>query len=56
MYESLQRLTVFAAYQLTVVVGLAMLPLAVLARRAGVTLPLGRLVERMDEAYEQVSR
>lgn len=56
MMEMLRRSAVFAAYQLTVLLGIVLLPLAVMARRFGVTLPIGRMVTQMDETYERVAR
>ncbi|WP_164974785.1 hypothetical protein [Halegenticoccus tardaugens] len=52
MIESLRRFTLFALYQTTVVVGILLLPVAVLARRAGVSLPVGRLIETLEAAYD----
>lgn len=51
MIDRLHAIAVFALYQLTIALGIALLPVALLARRAGVTLPLGRLVERTADAY-----
>ncbi len=47
-----RRLALFALYQTTVALGILLLPVAVLARRAGVNLPVGRLVVTMGEAYD----
>jgi len=52
MIEPFQRATLFALYQTSVVLGILLLPLALLARRGGVTLPVGRLVARLGRAYE----
>ncbi|MFB6072591.1 MAG: hypothetical protein ABEJ88_06445 [Halobacterium sp.] len=52
MFDRITRLGLFALYQSTLALGILLLPLAVLARRAGVTLPFGRLVERTEAAYE----
>jgi len=45
-------MTLFALYQLTVLVGIALLPVALVARRAGIPLPIHRLIERLGAAYE----
>jgi hypothetical protein len=55
MIAVLNRLALFALYQTTVVLGILLLPVALLARRAGINLPLGRLVGALGEAYENAS-
>jgi len=55
MIESVTRLTVFALYQLTVVFGILLLPVALAARRLGIPLPIGDLIQRMDSAYDQTA-
>ena len=52
MATSLYRAFVFALYQFSLVLGIALLPVALAANRAGVSLPLGRLVDRLDAAHE----
>ncbi|MFB6172230.1 MAG: hypothetical protein ABEJ23_06830 [Haloarculaceae archaeon] len=49
------RATLFALYQLSIVVGIALLPLALVARQAGVPLPIHRVVERLGTAYERAA-
>lgn len=56
MIESATRLTLFTLYQLTVALGIVMLPIAVLARRVGVTLPVKRAIDATERAYEQTNR
>ncbi|MFB6126944.1 MAG: hypothetical protein ABEJ79_06595 [Halolamina sp.] len=51
MFATARRLLALTVYQLTVVLGLLMLPVAVLARRVGLTLPVGRLVTAVNDAY-----
>lgn len=53
MRTSLQRATVFVLYQLSLLAGIVMLPVALLARRVGVTLPIHRVVDRFGSAYER---
>ncbi|WP_199174905.1 hypothetical protein [Halegenticoccus soli] len=55
MFESLYRFSLFALYQFAVVVGILLLPLALVARRAGLPFPVGRLVETLGTAYENAS-
>lgn len=50
--STVRRATAFTLHQLTILLGIFTLPLALLARRAGVVLPVGRLVERANEAYD----
>ncbi|MBZ6496426.1 MULTISPECIES: hypothetical protein [Natrinema] len=44
--------TLFALYQLCIVIGIVAMPLAIAARQAGVTLPVHRILENVEEAYE----
>jgi hypothetical protein len=53
MTNSVQRAGLFALYQLTVALGIVMMPLALVARRAGVRVPVGRLVEATGNAYDE---
>lgn len=53
MESQAYRAVVFALYQFSIVLGITLLPVALVARRAGVPLPVGRLVERLGEAYEE---
>ncbi|WP_435125824.1 hypothetical protein [Halobaculum sp. D14] len=41
----------FALHQLTVLAGILLFPLALLGRRAGVVVPLSRVVDRIHAAY-----
>lgn len=52
MIRALYRKTLFALYQTVVVFGIVMMPIALLARRAGISIPLGRFVEAVGDAYE----
>lgn len=52
MLHAIERTTLFAAYQLSLLVGIVLLPFAVVVRQGGLTLPVGRLVERAGRAYE----
>jgi hypothetical protein len=55
MTNPLARATLFALYQLTILVGIVLLPVSLLTRRFGLTLPAGQLVETLGETYETVS-
>ncbi|NKE36213.1 hypothetical protein GWG54_10365 [Natronococcus sp. JC468] len=48
--------TLFALYQLSIVVGIFVMPLAMATRQAGYTLPIHRLIETVGEAYDDVSQ
>ena len=52
MASQVYRASVFALYQFSIVLGIALLPVAILARQVGVRLPLGELVDRLGAAYE----
>lgn len=56
MIATLHRALLFALYQLTVVTGIALLPLAVAMRRVGISLPIGRLVDAVGAAYEHAGK
>lgn len=55
MRNPLYRGTVLAAYQLSLLVGIALLPVALVVRRAGIHLRLGTLVQRTRDAYDRVT-
>jgi len=55
MESRLYRVTLFALYQLTVLVGIAMLPVALLARQMGVAVPIHRAIDRLEASYEQTA-
>lgn len=52
MHTRLHRATLFALYQLSVAVSILLLPLAILTRQVGVTLPAHRVVNRLERAYD----
>lgn len=49
--ERLYRAALLALYQVSLLVGIALFPFAVVARRAGIHLPIDRVVERFRTAY-----
>lgn len=49
------RTLVFVLYQLSLVTGIALLPVALVADRAGLPLPVGRVVERLGRTYERTA-
>jgi hypothetical protein len=55
MATGLYRASVFALYQLSIVLGIAFLPVALAANRAGVRLPVDRLIERIESSYERAA-
>lgn len=55
MTASLYRAFMFALYQISVVLGIALLPIALLANRAGISLPYGRVIARLDAAWERTA-
>ena len=52
MISRAYRATLFALYQLCIVIGIVAMPLAIAARQAGVTLPIHRILANVEEAYE----
>lgn len=55
MFETAYRVSLFTLYQFTVVVGIALLPVALLAQRLGIELPLTPVLDRLSRAYENAS-
>ena len=52
MIETVSRFTAFALYQLTVLLGIVLLPVALATRRLGVQPPVASLLDRLEAAYE----
>jgi len=52
MIVPFQRATLFALYQMSIILGILLLPVALLAQRGGVNIPIGDLVDRLGRAYE----
>lgn len=44
--------TLFALYQLCIVVGIVAMPIAMAARQAGLNLPVHRVLANIETAYE----
>jgi hypothetical protein len=55
MKSKLRRTGLLAVYELTVLLGILAMPLAMLARRAGVNLPVRQLIESVDDAYRDAT-
>lgn len=53
MASRVYRATVAALYQLSLLVGIALLPFALATRRLGLSLPFHRLVTRLRDAHER---
>lgn len=53
--STVRRATAFTLHQATLLLGIVTLPLALLARRVGLVLPVGRLVEWANRAYDSHS-
>ena len=51
--ERIYRATLLALYQLTLLAGIALMPLALVTERFGLRLPVHRAVQRLGDAYEQ---
>ncbi|WP_202935113.1 hypothetical protein [Halorussus amylolyticus] len=52
MPTRLHRATLFALYQMSVAISICLLPLALLAKQAGLQLPVHRVVNRLGQAYD----
>ena len=53
MAARLYTATVLALYQLTLLAGIVLLPVAMVTERLGVRLPVDRVVEGLNDAYDQ---
>ncbi len=53
MFAPIRRATLFALYQLSVLAGICLLPVALAARRAGVPFPMHRLMASLEKTYEK---
>jgi len=51
MESQLYRGGVFALYQLSLLLGIVLLPLALVLGKLGVTLPVHKVVLRLEDAY-----
>jgi hypothetical protein len=49
------RATLFVLYQLSLLVGIAMLPVALVTRKLGVGLPIHQIVDRLGAAYNRAT-
>lgn len=55
MESRLYRASLFVLYQLTLLVGIAMMPLALAARQVGLRLPVHRVIKWLGDAYDRAS-
>ena len=53
--ERIYRATLLALYQLTLLAGIMLMPLALVTERLGIRLPIHRAVRRLGDAYEQTA-
>jgi hypothetical protein len=51
--ERLYRATLLVMYQLSLIAGIALLPVALLTRQVGFQLPIDRVIMGLKESYEQ---
>ena len=47
------RAFVFTLYQFSIVLGIALLPVALVANRAGIPFPVGRFLDRLGAIYRR---
>jgi hypothetical protein len=52
MITRLSNVALFALYQTTIAFGLLLLPLAVAMKRVGLSLPVHRLLARVERSYD----
>lgn len=56
MIPRVRRTILFGLHQLTIALGILLLPVALLARQAGIQLPVRQLVEATGNAYDQATK
>jgi hypothetical protein len=54
MFTHLERATVFVLYQLSLLTGIVLLPMALVMRKVGLSLPINRVIDRLEAAYEDM--
>ena len=52
MIDRLTKVTLLTVYQMSLMLGIAMVPVAIVARKVGITLPIHRLIKRTESAYD----
>ena len=55
MTNVLHRTILFALYQLSLALGILLLPLAIVFKQVGIMLPIHRLVDTLGRAYDRAS-
>ncbi|WP_276260868.1 hypothetical protein [Haloglomus litoreum] len=55
MIDTAYRATLLALYQFSILLGILLFPLALAARRAGLRMPMDRVIERLGAAYENAA-
>ena len=55
MESRLYQFSVFALYQLSLLLGIFLLPVALVAQKLGVPFPVHRVIIRLKEAYQHAS-
>ncbi len=53
--ERIHRISLFALYQITLLCGIVLLPLALVTKRFGFRLPIDRVVIEIKERYEETT-
>ena len=56
MISRAYRATLFALYQLCILIGIVAMPLALATRQFGLSLPIHRLLGRVECAYENAAQ
>lgn len=52
MFEALQRTTLIALYQAVLLIGILLMPVAAIAQRGGINIPIHLIVEKVRRAHE----
>ena len=54
--ERIYRATLLVLYQLTLIAGIALMPVAMVTDKLGVRLPIHRALRRLGDAYERAQQ
>jgi hypothetical protein len=55
MIDTAYRATLLALYQFSLLLGILLLPVALVARQAGLRMPMDSVIGRLGDAYERAA-
>lgn len=54
MFARLSRTVLFGAYQLSIAIAILLMPIAIVARRVGIPVPMHRPLRALEDAYDRI--